>query len=168
MQASKFIRDQGIPLATKVINSAPGNAESYWAGNWGGYYFREKPNFQFHNGIHEYWNITENNGEYFKKRGFDPVILKDLKRLVDSFETVGLWGGISAARAHLQSLENRCSNGGPIAIREQYKILHLAIRDYESIFLIPCTHGFDVACLICGFGTVDGERVYRIQGGSHE
>ncbi len=24
----------------------------------------------------------------------------------------------------------------------------------------PCQHGFDVACLFCGFGTIDGKRVW--------
>lgn len=24
-----------------------------------------------------------------------------------------------------------------------------------------CPHGFDIACLICGFGTVNGERVWH-------
>lgn len=34
--------------------------------------------------------------------------------------------------------------------------------------LDKCPHGYDVACLICGFGTVDGERIYRNQGANHE
>lgn len=27
-----------------------------------------------------------------------------------------------------------------------------------------CQHGYDIACLICGFGTVNGERIYRNMG----
>ncbi|ENV09524.1 hypothetical protein F966_02182 [Acinetobacter higginsii] len=26
-----------------------------------------------------------------------------------------------------------------------------------------CQHGYDIACLLCGFGTVDGKRVYRTE-----
>ena len=36
--------------------------------------------------------------------------------------------------------------------------LRTAIAQYDSK---PCQHGYDVACLICGFGTVNGERVWH-------
>lgn len=133
MQASKFIRDNGIQAATKIINSAPGNAESYW----GGYYFREKPDFQFHNGIHEYWNLTENNGEYFKKRGFEPVIIKDLKGLVESVDYLNEWysGKIDDAYGHVESMY------GMLKLRPQFPNLHDRIKlveghlsNYESIY----------------------------------
>ncbi|MDX8202066.1 hypothetical protein SLJ91_01340 [Acinetobacter pittii] len=133
MKASKFIRDNGIQAAAKVINSAPGNAESYW----GGYYFREKPDFQFHNGIHEYWNLTENNGEYFKKRGFEPVIIKDLKRLVESVDYLNEWysGKIDDAYDHVERMY------GMLKLRPQFPNLHDRIKlveghlsNYESIY----------------------------------
>ena len=133
MKASKFIRDNGIQAAAKVINSAPGNAESYW----GGYYFREKPDFQFHNGIHEYWNLTENNGEYFKKRGFEPVIIKDLKRLVESVDYLNEWysGKIDDAYDHVERMY------GMLKLRPQFPNLHDRIKlveghlsNHESIY----------------------------------
>jgi len=45
-----------------------------------------------------------------------------------------MWGGISEARAHLESLTDRCRNGGLEATREQHRILKEAVRDYESIY----------------------------------
>lgn len=33
--------------------------------------------------------------------------------------------------------------------------------DVEVIPAEPCEHGYDVACLICGFGSVDGERIWH-------
>ena len=64
-----------IEQMRKIVDEAPSNAESYQDG----YYFRESPEFQFHNGVHEQWNLTDNNGDYFKKRGFDPILISDLR-----------------------------------------------------------------------------------------
>ena len=64
-----------IEQMRKIVDGAPSNAESYQDG----YYFRESPEFQFHNGVHEQWNLTDNNGDYFKKRGFDPILISDLR-----------------------------------------------------------------------------------------
>lgn len=44
---------------------------------------------------------------------------------------------------------------------EKLEDLKGSIKDHESIYQPKCIHGFDVACLLCGFGTVEGERVYR-------
>lgn len=33
--------------------------------------------------------------------------------------------------------------------------------DVEVIPAEPCEHGYDIACLICGFGSVDGERIWH-------
>ena len=38
--------------------------------------------------------------------------------------------------------------------------LRTALADHDSK---PCSHGYDIACLICGFGTEDGVRVWRKQ-----
>ena len=59
----------------KIVDGAPLNAESYQDG----YYFRENPEFQFHNGIHSQWNTTDNNGAYFKNRGFNPIKIDELR-----------------------------------------------------------------------------------------
>ena len=64
-----------IEQMRQIVDGAPSNAESYQDG----YYFRESPEFQFHNGVHEQWNLTDNNGDYFKKRGFDPILISDLR-----------------------------------------------------------------------------------------
>lgn len=64
-----------IEQMREIVEGAPSNAESYQDG----YYFRKSPEFQFHNGIHGQWNLTDNNGAYFKKRGFDPISISDLR-----------------------------------------------------------------------------------------
>lgn len=38
--------------------------------------------------------------------------------------------------------------------------LRAALADHNSK---PCQHGYDIACLICGFGTENGVRVWRKQ-----
>ena len=38
--------------------------------------------------------------------------------------------------------------------------LRTALADHDSK---PCSHGYDIACLICGFGTESGVRVWRKQ-----
>lgn len=38
--------------------------------------------------------------------------------------------------------------------------LRTAIATHD---LKPCSHGYDIACLICGFGTENGVRVWRKQ-----
>jgi len=58
--------------------------------------------------------------------------LSDLKRLVESRELVESIGGLPAAKAHLNSVAERCVNGGLEAVREQYKILKQAIADVEA------------------------------------
>ena len=73
-----LIQELGIEKCRAIVDGAPSNAESYQDG----YYFREYPEFEFHNGIHEQWNLTDNNGEYFKKRGFNPILIKDLRTAI--------------------------------------------------------------------------------------
>lgn len=70
MNAHKFVAGNGIEKATRVLNESPSNAQSYQDG----YYFRTTPEFLFHNG-HHHWNMTTNNGQYFKDRGFDPILI---------------------------------------------------------------------------------------------
>lgn len=60
------------------------------------------------------------------------VSLCELKRLVESHELVESIGGLPAAKAHLNSVAERCVNGGLEAVREQYKILKQAIADVEA------------------------------------
>ena len=70
-----LIEKLGLEKCKQIVDGAPSNAESYQDG----YYFRESPEFQFHNGFHKQWNLTDNNGDYFKKRGFDPILISDLR-----------------------------------------------------------------------------------------
>lgn len=57
MKATQFIKDHGLEKARAVVEGAPSNAESFQDG----YYFRTKPEFQFHNGFHPVWNLTDND-----------------------------------------------------------------------------------------------------------
>lgn len=85
----------------------------------------------------------------FESKDLDPILAKDgsvigfnvkvyaipyieVENLVESFETVGMWGGLPAAKAHLESLADRCANGGLGSVRGQHKNLKQAIADVES------------------------------------
>ena len=85
----------------------------------------------------------------FESKDLDPILAKDgsvigfnvkvyaipyieVENLVESFETVGMWGGLPAAKAHLESLADRCVNGGLESVRGQHKSLKQAIADVES------------------------------------
>lgn len=64
-----------VDQAKKILDDAPSNAEYFC----NGYYFRFEPEFMFHNGIHPVWNITDNDGAYFKnKSDWNPIKLIDL------------------------------------------------------------------------------------------
>lgn len=68
----------GIEKAREIVAGAPVNAESYQDG----YYFRLSPEFMYHNGVHEQWNMTTNDGEWFKKTEFSPIPMEDLRTAI--------------------------------------------------------------------------------------
>ena len=72
----------GLDKAKQILSKAPSNAESYQDV----YYFRTKPEFLFHNGFH-HWNMTENDGQWFKDRGFYPTSIVDLKQAIADVES---------------------------------------------------------------------------------
>ncbi len=117
MKPEQFIREFGVEKAREVVWSAPSNAESYQDG----YYFRTKPQFEFHNGIHEAWNLTDNDGEYFKKRGFEPVKINDLKMMLESLRIVDQFGGIEKAKLVAKT-------------KDGMGYLKGCIKDHESIY----------------------------------
>lgn len=96
-KAIEFVKKYGQRSLNIAVENAPSNAESYWDG----YYFRENPQFEFNNGFHPVWNLTENEGDYFKKRGFDPIPINDLKQIVEAFELVESYGGLQVSIDHL-------------------------------------------------------------------
>ncbi|WP_288389862.1 hypothetical protein [uncultured Acinetobacter sp.] len=98
MNAHKFVAGNGIEKAKRVLNESPSNAQSYQDG----YYFRTTPEFLFHNG-HHHWNMTTNNGQYFKDRGFDPILISELKQVVESVNKINDFGGIGLANLIDQS-----------------------------------------------------------------
>ncbi|WP_336143314.1 hypothetical protein [Acinetobacter sp. 102] len=100
MNAIQFIKDHGVEKAREIVEAAPSNAESFQDG----YYFRTKPEFQFHNGFHPIWNLTDNDGEYFKKRCFDPVNLPELRGLVARLQLIERIGGPAKSRFEYESL----------------------------------------------------------------
>ena len=119
MNATDFIKQHGVEKARKVIDGAPSNAESYQDG----YYFRTKPEFQFHTGFHPVWNLTDNDGEWFKKDGFYPVLINDLKMLLESIRLVDQFGGLDKAKLLINS-------------KKGMGYLKQAIADYESIYCV--------------------------------
>ncbi|ENX60709.1 hypothetical protein F885_01817 [Acinetobacter higginsii] len=100
MNAIQYIKKNGLKKAMAVVEAAPSNAESFQDG----YYFRTKPEFQFHNGFHPIWNLTDNDGEYFKKRCFDPVNLPELRGLVARLQLIERIGGPAKSRFEYESL----------------------------------------------------------------
>ncbi len=117
MKPEQFIREYGVEKAREVVEGAPSNAESFQDS----YYFRTKPQFEFHNGFHPVWNITDNDGAYFKKRGFDPVGINDLKMVLESLRIVDQFGGIEKAK-----FKSRTKDG--------MGYLKGCIKDHESIY----------------------------------
>ncbi|MFA3130069.1 hypothetical protein KWG22_18935 [Acinetobacter pittii] len=88
------------------------------------------------------------------------VNIANLKSLVESLDFVQTYGGIVMAKRQLDLfLRVNLEQGTTLSITVSK--LKDAVADYESIFPPKCIHGYDVACLICGFGTLEGERVYR-------
>ena len=77
-----LIEKLGLEKCKQIVDGAPSNAESYQ----NGYYFRESPEFMFHNGFHEQWNITDNDGFYFRAAGFHPICIKDLRTAIANHE----------------------------------------------------------------------------------
>lgn len=116
MNAHKFVAGNGIEKATRVLNESPSNAQSYQDG----YYFRTTPEFLFHNG-HHHWNMTTNNGQYFKDRGFDPILISELKQVVESVNKINDFGGVG-----LTNLIDQSTYGENLD-------LDLAIADYKLV-----------------------------------
>lgn len=136
MNAIKFIQQHGIEKAREVVEGAPSNAESYQDG----YYFRTKPEFQFHNGFHPVWNLTDNDGEWFKKKGFSPVANDDLKRLVESVDYVLIHGHekskeiLKNAPVGAECYSWSIGNSGARDKTVELVKLKQAVADYESLF----------------------------------
>ncbi|WP_151796534.1 hypothetical protein [Acinetobacter soli] len=116
MNAHKFVAGNGIEKATRVLNESPSNAQSYQDG----YYFRTTPEFLFHNG-HHHWNMTTNNGQYFKDRGFDPILISELKQVVESVNKINDFSGVGLANLIDQSTYGENLD------------LDLAIADYKLV-----------------------------------
>lgn len=77
------INNLTIEQMREIVSKAPTNAESYQ----GGYYFRESPQFMFHNGFHDQWNLTDNDGLYFRAAGFHPIRIDDLRTAIAEHDT---------------------------------------------------------------------------------
>lgn len=135
--AIQYIQQNDLQKVGKILEAAPSNAESFQ----NGYYFRTKPEFQFHNGFHPVWNLTDNNGEYFKKRGFHPVDLNELECLVESVDMINELGGLESAKANLREMYSDSSCDWVHESARLYDYKHLtvgrvkqAIAEYEEIY----------------------------------
>lgn len=121
MNAHKFVAEHGMDGAKRVLNESPSNAQSYQDG----YYFRTTPEFLFHNG-HHHWNMTTNNGQYFKDRGFDPILISELKQVVESVEIVKRSGGFDSVKA---AIKNYRDSGDILT----FSSLEKRLADYELV-----------------------------------
>lgn len=152
MKPEQFIREFGVEKARHVLSGLP--------------------NYYTHMTDDARMFISEHNNDLDKnirKQLPNLMRLDDLKRLVGSVDRVNEHGGYLAAKELLSfSIVHQEAFGKEALSDETINSLKGAIKDHESIYQPKCIHGFDVACLLCGFGTVDGERVYRNQGASHE
>ncbi|HFX6251778.1 TPA: hypothetical protein ACIFCM_002440 [Acinetobacter baumannii] len=145
MKATKLIRDKGFKYAKEIADSAPDNATEW----------NEGYEFQCGQSV----EISPADREkYF-------VDLVELKRLVESLDRIAQLGGLSKVKDHLDYLISFGSEFAGVS-KQEIGELQQAIRDHESVYLLKCSHGYDVACLICGFGTINGERVYHNKGKS--
>ncbi|MDS7927545.1 hypothetical protein [Acinetobacter sp. V115_6] len=114
---------------------------------------------------YHYYHVVQ--GDYYTCPQRLRVAIKDLKRVVKSVDLINSLKEIGKSVEKDKPFHDWCSKWLDQA-NVDCKRLNRAIRDYESIYQPKCIHGFDVACLICGFGTIDGERIYRTQGANHE
>ena len=78
-----YIQTLGVAKCREILKWSPSNAETYI----GGYYVCETPQFMFHNGFHDQWNLTDNNGAWFKDGSFIPVVLSDLRAELSLHDT---------------------------------------------------------------------------------
>jgi len=110
--------------------------------------------------------------------------LVELKRLVESLKIINDLGGVEkltpafiTTDKHVGYTHVRMVGNGRLSFLDDFcdfipdgsisiKRVMTAIHDHESVYQLKCSHGYDVACLICGFGTVNGERVYHNKGKS--
>ncbi|WP_198079339.1 hypothetical protein [Acinetobacter calcoaceticus] len=93
----------------------------------------------------------------FAKQYITQKIYDDAFEVASNFEIKRGNGSVSVPQlSHTKFGFQEVERLGGIAYRELIKA--------EGQTTAPCKHGYDIACLICGFGTVDGERVYRNKG----
>lgn len=164
INAINFIQQNGVDKAREVVEGAPSNAESYQDG----YYFRTKPEFQFHNGFHPVWNLTDNDGEYFKKRGFSPAIIEDLKRLVSRLDLIDRLGGINKASDLFVKYQHLGESCFQEYLQCSSRTLEQAIADYELIYKCTYCNGFgEVGCQFEGTFTCPDCNGDRYVGGEH-
>jgi len=114
MKATEFVKKFGWDEAEKLIRRFPEWADGYCKID------------------DEFLNYSDAQDGYTLADCEHCVEFLDLNRLVESHELVESIGGLPAAKAHLNSVAERCVNGGLEAVREQYKILKQAIADVEA------------------------------------
>ncbi|MEO4064603.1 hypothetical protein [Acinetobacter pittii] len=135
MKATKFIKDAGLERAKAILSAAPKHAN----------YFETYP-------LGPRFYLTDVGC-------YRAISIHDLQRLVESVDLVKTYGGFEQCRKDAEWVVK-----AKLPETDLFKELKQAIADYELIYQPKCIHGFDVACLICGFGTIKGERVYRTHG----
>lgn len=167
MKETKFIRDNGLKSAEKIIKGVPDKTATHYVSDTDTY-FSEEFHTYFSHSLND-WEIADLHCVGDLEAVYELVLdLCELKRLIESLDIIDDLEGIKGAKGTLYNLvqlgwdefEHRWIDNWTCT-KER---LERAISDYESICQPKCEHGYDIACLLCGFGTVDGERVCRSQG----
>lgn len=206
MKETKFIRDNGLKSAEKIIKGVPDKTATHYVSDTDTY-FSEEFHTYFSHSLND-WEIADLHCVGDLEAVYELVLdLSELKRMVKSVEGINNLSNFEFKGSNNLAWAQLILNHAPIdsdaysPITKNYfyspnirfdfdkrewvdmdrgvdldlyqEFISIAeldqwIQDYELIYQPKCEHGFDVACLLCGFGTVDGERVYRNQGSSHE
>ena len=88
MNAIQFIKDNGVEKARKVVEDAPEFPVFGYCALTGSYIFKRK------NATAYYHNETNSLAEEY---ALELILLSDLKRLVESVDLVGEYGGLCGA-----------------------------------------------------------------------
>lgn len=123
MNAIKFIQDNGVDKARKVVEGAPAFPVFGYCTVTGSYIFKRA------NATAYYHNETNSWSEEY---AIDLILLEDLKRLVESVDLVKSYGGIINAKHDVKYLDLDWDYDTQRVTR-----LKQAIADYESIYSIP-------------------------------
>lgn len=133
MQMTKFYEKYGKEVVAKILDNAPSDADQFVYA----YVAKSIDYLKTDDGQLMVWCQAKK-----KWKAVHPIVigsfsdisysLSELKQARKSFNLIDRHGGLTKAKNHLENLAFRCSNGGLLATRNQYKLLSYAIQKVES------------------------------------